>query len=53
MLPIVEEQYHVRLTYNDLLLKATAMILRAKPNLNCYWNQGEIVSRSEMASRSR
>jgi pyruvate dehydrogenase E2 component (dihydrolipoamide acetyltransferase) len=48
MLPIVEEQFHVRLTYNDLLVKAIAMTLRAMPNLNCYWNQGEIVTRSEV-----
>ncbi len=48
MLPIIEEQYHVRLTYNDLLVKAIAMTLRAMPNLNCYWNQGETVSRSEV-----
>jgi pyruvate dehydrogenase E2 component (dihydrolipoamide acetyltransferase) len=46
MLPIVEEQYGVRPTYNDLLVKAIAMALRALPQLNCYWNDGEIVSRN-------
>jgi pyruvate dehydrogenase E2 component (dihydrolipoamide acetyltransferase) len=46
ILPIVEEQYGVRLTYNDLLVKAIAMALRALPQLNCYWNDGEIVSRN-------
>ena len=48
MLPIVEERHHVRLTYNDLLVKAIAMTLRARPTLNCYWKDGEIVSRSEV-----
>src|SRR5262249_47652585 len=48
MLPILEEQNHVRLTYNDLLVKAIAMTLRAMPNVNCYWNQGEVVSRSDV-----
>jgi pyruvate dehydrogenase E2 component (dihydrolipoamide acetyltransferase) len=46
LLPIVEEQYHVRLTLNDLLVKAIAMALRARPDVNSFWNQGEIVSRS-------
>jgi len=31
MLPLVEEQYRVRLTYNDLLIKAMALALRAAP----------------------
>jgi pyruvate dehydrogenase E2 component (dihydrolipoamide acetyltransferase) len=48
MLPIIEEQHHVRVTYNDLLVKAIATTLRAMPNLNCYWNEGEIVSRREV-----
>ena len=48
MLPIVDERYHVRLTYNDLLVKAIAMTLRTTPHLNCYWKDGEIVSRSEV-----
>jgi pyruvate dehydrogenase E2 component (dihydrolipoamide acetyltransferase) len=46
LVPVIEEQYQVRLTYNDLLVKAIAMTLRALPELNCYWDQGEIVSRS-------
>jgi pyruvate dehydrogenase E2 component (dihydrolipoamide acetyltransferase) len=48
MLPIIEEQHHVRVTYNDLLVKAIAMTLRAMPNLNCYWSQGEVVARREV-----
>ena len=48
MLPLVEEQHGVRLTYNDLLVKAIAVTLRAMPQVNCYWSQGEIVSRSEV-----
>jgi len=48
MIPIVEEEHHIRLSYNDLLAKAIAMVLRGMPNLNSYWNDGEIVSRSEV-----
>jgi len=46
LLPILEERHNVRLTYNDLLIKAIAMTLRSMPNVNCSWNQGEIVQRN-------
>ena len=46
LLPLVEAEHHVRLTYNDFLIKALAMAVRAQPNLNSYWEDGEIVSRS-------
>ena len=48
MLPAVEEQHRVRLTYNDLLLKAVALTLRALPLVNCYWAEGEIVARDSV-----
>lgn len=46
LLPLLESRHGVRLTYNDLLVKAVALTLRAEPAVNCYWNQGEIVTLS-------
>lgn len=48
MLPVLEQQYQVRVTYNDLLVKAIALALRALPRLNCSWDRGEIVMRSNV-----
>ncbi|MBM3756041.1 MAG: 2-oxo acid dehydrogenase subunit E2 [Acidobacteria bacterium] len=44
LLPVLLERDGVRLTYNDLLVKAAALALRALPQVNCYWRQGEVVS---------
>ncbi|MBM3787334.1 MAG: 2-oxo acid dehydrogenase subunit E2 [Acidobacteria bacterium] len=44
LLPVLLERDGVRLTYNDLLVKAAALTLRALPQVNCYWRQGEVVS---------
>ncbi len=43
MLPVVLERDGVRLTFNDLLVKAAALNLRALPQVNCYWHQREVV----------
>ena len=48
MAPVVEDQHRVRLTYNDFLLKAVALTLRALPRVNCYWAEGEIVARDSV-----
>jgi pyruvate dehydrogenase E2 component (dihydrolipoamide acetyltransferase) len=48
MVPVVEDQHRVRLTYNDFLLKAVALTLRALPLVNCYWAEGEIVARDSV-----
>ena len=42
---VAQERNQVRPTYNDLIVKAAALALRAAPKLNCFWNQGEIVAR--------
>lgn len=41
---ILAERQGPRVTYNDLLVKAAALALRAVPALNCYWNDGEAAS---------
>lgn len=43
MRPHVEAQYHARLTYNDLLIKALALAVKAVPQVNHYWSAGQIV----------
>ncbi|MBM3734993.1 MAG: 2-oxo acid dehydrogenase subunit E2 [Acidobacteria bacterium] len=43
LLPILEKRHGVRVTYNDLLVKAAAMALDAMPQLNCYWRDGTIM----------
>lgn len=44
MRPHVEQQHGARLTYNDLLVKALALALRTVPQVNRFWNNGEIAA---------
>lgn len=48
LLPIVEERHQVRVTYNDLFVKAIAAALHGMPRLNCYWSDGQTVFRSSI-----
>ncbi|MBW3623357.1 MAG: 2-oxo acid dehydrogenase subunit E2 [Armatimonadetes bacterium] len=43
LLPDVEKRYGVRLTYTDLLVKATALALREHPSLNSSWDEDAIL----------
>jgi len=43
LIPIVQERHGVRVTYNDLLVKAVALALRAVPSVNCCWREGAAV----------
>ncbi|MCA2970274.1 MAG: 2-oxo acid dehydrogenase subunit E2 [Acidobacteriaceae bacterium] len=43
LLPVLLERDGVRLSVNDLLIKATALALRARPEVNRYWRDGESV----------
>lgn len=40
MIPIVEERHGVRVTYNDFLVRAIALALRAMPAVNSFWKDG-------------
>lgn len=42
LLETFERSHRVRLTYNDLLLKAIALALRANPAVNAQWRDGAI-----------
>jgi pyruvate dehydrogenase E2 component (dihydrolipoamide acetyltransferase) len=44
LLPILLEREGVRLTHNDLLVKAAALTLRSLPAVNFYWHQREAVA---------
>ncbi len=44
LLPILEERHGTRITYNDLLIKATAMALRTVPQVNAYWQDNAAVA---------
>jgi pyruvate dehydrogenase E2 component (dihydrolipoamide acetyltransferase) len=43
LLPVLGERDGVRLSFNDLLIKAAALALRARPEVNRYWRNGESV----------
>jgi pyruvate dehydrogenase E2 component (dihydrolipoamide acetyltransferase) len=43
LLPVLAERDGVRLSFNDLLIKAAALALRARPEVNRYWRDGESV----------
>lgn len=43
LLPVLLERDGVRLSVNDLLIKAAALALRARPEVNRYWRDGESV----------
>jgi pyruvate dehydrogenase E2 component (dihydrolipoamide acetyltransferase) len=43
LLPVLGERDGVRLSFNDLLIKAAALALRARPEVNRYWRDGESV----------
>ena len=43
LLPVLLERDGVRLSFNDLLIKAAAQALRARPEVNRYWRDGESV----------
>ncbi|MBL8211800.1 MAG: 2-oxo acid dehydrogenase subunit E2 [Bryobacterales bacterium] len=44
LLPILEQKHGVRVTYNDLLLKAVALSLRAVPQVNAYWQDNTTIA---------
>ncbi|MBL8177676.1 MAG: 2-oxo acid dehydrogenase subunit E2 [Bryobacterales bacterium] len=44
LLPVLLEREGVRLSYNDLLVKAAALTLRSLPLVNCFWQQDEVVT---------
>lgn len=44
LLPEFERSHGVRLTYNDLLVKAIALALRANPAVNTQWRDGSITA---------
>jgi pyruvate dehydrogenase E2 component (dihydrolipoamide acetyltransferase) len=43
LLPVLLERDGVRLSFNDLLIKAAAQALRARPEVNRFWRDGESV----------
>jgi pyruvate dehydrogenase E2 component (dihydrolipoamide acetyltransferase) len=43
LVPVLAERDGVRLSFNDLLIKAAALALRARPEVNRYWRDGESV----------
>jgi pyruvate dehydrogenase E2 component (dihydrolipoamide acetyltransferase) len=42
LLPAIEKQFGVRLSYTDLLLKIVGVTLRAHPEVNSYWQNGVV-----------
>lgn len=44
LLPILQQKHGVRITYNDLLLKAVALSLRAVPQVNAYWADNTVAA---------
>lgn len=43
LLPALEARHGIHLTYNDLFVKAVALVLGAQRHVNCCWSNGEIV----------
>jgi len=48
LLPTIERQSGVRLTYTDLLIKAVALALRENPGVNVSWQEDKIVRYSSV-----
>lgn len=48
LLPVIEREYGVRLTYNDLLIKALALALEANPKVNVSWSGSGIVPNTDV-----
>lgn len=48
LLPVIEEEKGIRISFNDLLLKATAVGLRKNPGINIQLDGNEIVYHSQI-----
>lgn len=44
LVPEIERSHGIRLTYNDLLIKAIALALRDSPAVNAQWREGSIAA---------
>lgn len=48
LLPVIEKQTGLRLTYTDILIKAAATALKRFPEVNVHFENDEVVSRDEV-----